>query len=54
MMLGFSGYLVFGKSEACYLHEFLKFSANAGLIIGLTYDRITTIIPLFVVLYVVL
>jgi len=33
MMLGFSGYLVF------------------GLIIGLTYDRITTTIPLFVVFY---
>ncbi|KAF8807506.1 MFS Git1p-related glycerophosphoinositol permease [Phlegmacium glaucopus] len=33
MMLGFSGYLVF------------------GLIIGLTYDRITKIIPLFVVFY---
>jgi len=33
MMLGFSGYLVF------------------GLIIGLSYDRITKIIPLFVVFY---
>ncbi len=50
-MLGFSGYLVFG---APYPQKMLsmKLMASIGLIIGLAYDKITKIIPLFVILWV--
>jgi hypothetical protein len=54
-MLGFSGYLVFGESFAFFSasNDLLNAISYAGLIIGLSYDKITRIIPLFVVLYVV-
>jgi hypothetical protein len=48
MMVGFSGYLVFGK----LYYGLIQYTSYlyAGLIIGCAYDRITKIIPLFVVL----
>jgi hypothetical protein len=49
MILGFSGYLIFG--EGCpFMWESIVPIVFSGLTIGLAYDRITKIIPLFVVL----
>ena len=51
MMVGFGGYLVIGEN---HLHDTIDsitvVEHCTGLIIGLAYDRITKIIPLFVVL----
>lgn len=49
MMLGFSGYLIFGERFWDYSRE-SSLSGIAGLIIGCAYDRIVAIIPLFVIL----
>lgn len=43
MMLGFSGYLIFGPSLDLVDHSRLT---SVGLIIGLSYDKILTITPL--------
>jgi hypothetical protein len=53
MILGFSGYLLFGEGcpLTCELTVPIMFS---GLTIGLAYDRITKTIPLFVILCVAL
>jgi hypothetical protein len=48
MMLGFSSYLVFGK--LVIIKFYLLSISIAGLAIGLTYDRITKVVPLFIIL----
>lgn len=50
MILGFSGYLVFVSFQFSQLATCYQLVVSEGLIIGLAYDKITTIIPLFVVL----
>ena len=49
MILGFSGYLVFGEWSGSYPSPDTS-DKEQGLIIGCTYDKITKIIPLFVIL----
>ena len=52
-MVGFGGYLVIGENHLRDTIDSITFVEHcAGLIIGLAYDKITRIIPLFVVLYV--
>jgi hypothetical protein len=53
MILGFSGYLIFGKIVFAYNLEGHSFKCPSGLIIGLAYEKITKIVPLFIVLCVV-
>ena len=50
MMLGFSGYLIFGKHLFHGFGPLANMLCYSGLIIGLSYDKITKIIPLFVIL----
>ena len=51
MMVGFGGYLVIGENHLRDTIDSITFVEHcAGLIIGLAYDKITRIIPLFVVL----
>lgn len=55
MILGFSGYLIFGKDYLCIQYRRAQFLCHlSGLIIGLAYEKITKIIPLFVVLCIIL
>ena len=57
MILGFSGYLVFGESastQGIFWEHGVQLETDSGLIIGCAYERITKIIPLFVILYVYL
>ena len=53
MILGFSGYLIFGEDVFAYSIKSMLLRRPSGLIIGLAYERITKIIPLFVVLCVI-
>ena len=50
MILGFSGYLIFG--ESCPTSGSAYLIPHPGLIIGLAYEKITKITPLFIILYV--
>ena len=56
MILGFSGYLVFGEFSLpvtfAQWPTRMPAEPGIGLIIGCAYDKITKIIPLFVILYV--
>lgn len=53
MMLGFCGYVIFGEygSPADTVHLIPTALVHLGLIIGCGYERVTKIIPLFVILY---
>ena len=52
MMLGFFGYVFFVRCLAFPAAMRYESAIYQGLIIGVTYDRITTIVPLFIVMWV--
>jgi hypothetical protein len=53
MILGFSGYLIFGQDIVLSIGGHYLQLDPSGLTIGLAYEKITKFIPLFVVLCVV-